>query len=191
MRPALPLLAALAAVLALSAPALPAPPGLTQPSPIGPARLVPDFGAYSDIADPFEKPDPKLRYKVVFDVSQAARTPGAVHQGLERVARMVNLLGRYGVKLQPGDIVVTLHGQAAKTSLTAPAFARRYNGEANPNAELIRQLTLAGVSVRLCGQSMMSAGFVRDELNPDVKVDVAAITTMATLQLRGYAVIAD
>lgn len=154
-------------------------------------RLVPGFGTYSDIVDPFEKPDPTLRYRVVFDVSQAARTPGAVHQGLERVARMVNLLGRHGVKLQPGDIVVTMHGQAAKTALTAAAFARRFDGEVNPNAELIKQLAAAGVSVRLCGQSMNAAGFARDELNPDVKVDVAAITTMATLQLRGYAVIQD
>jgi hypothetical protein len=38
---------------------------------------------------------------------------------------------------------------------------------------------------------MMSGGFAREELNPDVKVDIAAITTMATLQLRGYAVIQD
>jgi intracellular sulfur oxidation DsrE/DsrF family protein len=156
-----------------------------------PARLVPDFGAFTDIADPFEKPDPGMRYKVVFDVSQPARAPGTAHQGLERVARMVNLLGHHGVKLQPGDIVVTMHGQAAKTALTAAAFAKRYNGEANPNAELIKQLTVAGVSVRLCGQSMMALGFARDELNPDVKVDVAAITTMATMQLRGYAVIQD
>lgn len=162
-------------------------PTLAQTQP----RLVPDFGAYKDIADPFQKPDPKLRYKVVFDVSQAARIPGAVHQGLERVARMVNLLGHHGVKMQPGDIVVTIHGQAAKTALTAAAFAKRFNGETNPDAELIKQLTAAGVSVRLCGQSMMSAGFARIELNPDVKVDVAAITTIATLQLRGYAVIQD
>ena len=156
-----------------------------------PQRAVPDFGIYSEVPNPFEKPDPALRYKVVFDVSQAARTPGAVHQGLERVARMVNLLVRHGVKLQPADIVVTMHGPAAKTTLTSAAFAKRFNGEANPNAELIKQLTAAGVSVRLCGQSMVAAGFARDELNPDVKVDVAAITTMATLQLRGYAVIQD
>lgn len=154
-------------------------------------RLVPDFGAYAEVTDPFEQPDPNLRYKVVFSVSQPARTPGAVHQGLERVARMVNLLGRYGVKMQPGDIVVTMHGPAAKSALTAAAFAKRYKGEANPNAELIKELTAAGVSVRLCGQSMMGAGFAREEINPDVKVDVAAITTMATLQLRGYAIITD
>jgi intracellular sulfur oxidation DsrE/DsrF family protein len=154
-------------------------------------RLVPDFGAYAEVTDPFQQPDPTLRYKVLFSVSQPARMPGAVHQGLERVARMVNLLGRYGVTLQPGDIVVTMHGPAAKSALTAAAFAKRYNGEANPSADLIKQLTAAGVSVRLCGQSMMGAGFARDEINPDVKVDVSAITTMATLQLRGYAIITD
>jgi hypothetical protein len=104
---------------------------------------------------------------------------------------MVNLLNRHGVKLFPGDIVVTMHGPAAKTSLTAAAFAKRFNGEANPNAELIKQLTAAGVSVRLCGQSMVAAGFARDEINPDVKIDIAAITTMATYQLRGYAIIQD
>lgn len=187
MRPLAPLLTLALALVAL--PAL-AQSALAQPAPAQ-QRLVPGFGRYSEIADPFEKPDPALRYKVVFDVSQAARTPGEVHQGLERVARMINLLHRHGVKMQPGDIVVTLHGQAAKTALTAPAFAKRYKDEANPSAELITQLTAAGASVRLCGQSMVSAGFARDELNSDVKVDIAAITTMASYQLRGYAVIQD
>jgi intracellular sulfur oxidation DsrE/DsrF family protein len=172
--------------MALAA-ALVAVPALAQTT----LRLVPDFGAYHEVPDPFEKPDPTTRYKVVFDVSQTTRTPGVVHQGLERVARMVNLLNRHGVKLQPGDIIVTMHGPAAKTALTAPAFAKRFKDEANPNAELIKQLTAAGASVRLCGQSMVSAGFARDEINPDVKVDIAAITTMATYQLRGYAIIQD
>jgi intracellular sulfur oxidation DsrE/DsrF family protein len=75
--------------------------------------------------------------------------------------------------------------------LSEAAFATRFSGETNPNAELIRQLTAAGVSVRLCGQSMAANGFAREELNPGVRVDVAAITTIATLQLKGYAVIQD
>jgi intracellular sulfur oxidation DsrE/DsrF family protein len=154
-------------------------------------RPIPDFGASAEVADPFQKPDPTLHYKVVFNVSQPARAAGEVHQGLERVARMVNLLAHYSVKMQPGDIVVTLQGPAAKTVLTPAAFAKRYNGEVNPNANLIQELTAAGVSVRLCGQSMVGLGFSRSELNPDVKVDVSAITTMATLQLRGYAIISD
>ncbi len=156
-----------------------------------PSRPIPNFGVFAEVADPFLKPDPTLRYKVVFSVSQPARTPGSVHQGLERVARMVNLLARYGVKMQPGDIVITLHGPAAKTALTPVAYAKRNKGEPNPDADLIHELSAAGVSVRLCGQSMMGAGFAHEDLNPDVKVDVAAITTMATLQLQGYAIITD
>lgn len=167
--------------------ALAATPALAQIPP----RLVPDYGRYQEVPDPYLKPDPAMRYKVVFDVSQPARTPGSIHQGLERVARMVNLLNRHGVKLQPADIVVTIHGAAVPTTLTPQAFAARFKGAANPDAELIRQLTAAGVSFRLCGQSMVSGGYTKAELNPDVKVDVAAITTMATLQLQGYAVIQD
>lgn len=124
-------------------------------------------------------------------MAQPARKTGEVHQGLERVARMLNLMARQGIDPQPGDIVVTVHGGAAKTTLTEAAFARRFPGEANPNAELIRLLAKAGVSVRLRGQSMMANKFARDELKPDVKVDTAAMTTVATLQLKGYALIPD
>lgn len=154
-------------------------------------RLVPHFGRYREVLDPFEKPDPALRYRVVFDIGQPARTPGQVHQGLERVARMVNLLNRHGVKMMPGDIVVTIHGQPIRTGLTAAAYAKRFEGAANPDEALIHELAAAGVSVRLCGQTMMGAGYTKDEISPDVKIDVAAITTMATLQLRGYAIIQD
>jgi len=153
--------------------------------------LIPGYGKFAEIAEPFEAVDPSLRYKVVFDVSQPARKADEVHQGLERVARMVNLLAHYGAAPQAGDIVVTLHGPAAKYALSQEAFAKRFSGDVNPNAELIRQLTAAGVSVRLCGQSMAANGFARDELNPNVRVDVSAITTLATLQLKGYAIIQD
>lgn len=153
--------------------------------------LIPDYGKFAEIADPFEAVDPSLRYRIVFDVSQPARKADEVHQGLERVARIVNLLGHHGAALKAGDIVVTLHGPAARFALSEAAFVERFSGETNPNAELIRQLAAAGVSVRLCGQSMAANGFAQEELNPDVRVDVSAITTIVTLQLKGYAVIQD
>jgi intracellular sulfur oxidation DsrE/DsrF family protein len=164
-----------------------APPAFAQAS----APLVPDYGKFAEIADPFEAVDPSLRYRIVFDVSQPARKADEVHQGLERVARIVNLLARHGATPQAGDVVVTIHGPAARFTLSEAAFAKRFSGEANPNAELIRQLTAAGVSVRLCGQSWAANEFSREELNPDVRVDVSAIATLATQQLKGYAIIQD
>lgn len=167
--------------LAMTAPALAAPG----------QRLVPDFGAYREIPDAFDKPDPALRYRIVFEVTAAARDAAKPHHGLEKVARMVNLLSVHGVEVQPGDMVVAIHGQASRALLTDAAHRRRHDGAANPNVEIIRQLTAAGVSIRLCGQVMQALGYARDELHPDVKVDVSAITTVATLQMRGYAVMQD
>lgn len=87
--------------------------------------------------------------------------------------------------------MVTLHRAAAKTVLTAEAFAKRHDGEANPNVRLIQKAGQAGASVRLYRQSMMALGYSREELNPDVKVDTSAITTMGTLTMRGYGLIQD
>jgi len=38
---------------------------------------------------------------------------------------------------------------------------------------------------------MVANGFEKEELNSDIKVDVSAITTIGTLQMRGYALIQD
>ena len=169
------------AALAMAGPAL-AVPG---------QRLVPDFGAYRDIPDAFDTPDPALRYKIIFEMTAPARDAAKPHHGLEKVARMVNLLSIHGVDIQPGDMVVAIHGQASRATLTGAAHVKRHDGAANPNVEIIRQLTAAGVSIRLCGQVMQALGYGKDELNPDVKVDVSAITTVATMQMRGYAVMKD
>jgi intracellular sulfur oxidation DsrE/DsrF family protein len=171
----------LVVVAALAAPVL-AVPG---------QRLIPDHGAYRDIADPFEKPDPSLRYKIVFEISDPARDLAKVHHGLERVGRMANLLSVHGVDVQPGDLVVAVHGAAGRALLTDAAHAKRFEGKPNPNIGILSALAKAGISVRICGQSMMAAGYGRDALHPDVKVDVSAITTVATYQMRGYALLQD
>jgi len=169
----------LAGMTATSAMAAPAPP----------PPVISGFGTTAEVVDPYLSPDPKLRYRVVFDISQAPKAADQVHQGLEKVARFVNLLGRYGNRPQAGDLVVVIHGQAAFVTLNAATFGKRFDGATNPNIEIIQKLTDAGVSIRLCGQSMAGLGFKPTELNPNIKVDVAAITTMATLQLQGFALI--
>lgn len=151
--------------------------------------VISGFGATAEVADPYLSPDPKLRYRVVFDISQAPKAADQVDAGLEKVARFVNLLGRYGIRPQAGDLVAVIHGQAAFATLSAAAFGARFNGATNPNIEIIQKLSDAGVSIRLCGQTLAGLGFKPADLNPNVKVDVSAITTMATLQLQGYALI--
>ena len=45
----------------------------------------------------------------------------------------------------------------------------------------------AGVSVRVCGQAVAKWGIARSEILPGVQVDLSAMTTLVTLQLKGYA----
>jgi intracellular sulfur oxidation DsrE/DsrF family protein len=167
-----------------------AAPVLAAPIPV-PNPVITGYGRAAVIADPFQKPDPKLRYRVVFEVKSAADKPEEVNNGLQKVARFVNLLGSFGIRPRPGDLVVTIYGKASSVTLTAAGHAAHENGAANPNIELIQKLTDAGVSIRLCGQSMVGHGYGPAEINPNVKVDTAAITTMATLQLQGYALLPD
>jgi intracellular sulfur oxidation DsrE/DsrF family protein len=61
----------------------------------------------------------------------------------------------------------------------------------NPSADLIAKLVAAGVSVRVCGQALAGAKIARDEVLPGVQVDLSALTTVSTLQLRGYALLVD
>ena len=61
----------------------------------------------------------------------------------------------------------------------------------NPSVDLIAKLKAAGVSVRVCGQALAAAKIARDEVLPDVQVDLSALTTVAALQLRGYALLVD
>ncbi len=164
-------------------------PALAESAP-APAPVISGYGRTADVADPFLHPDPGLRYRVVFEI-RSADAAEAVNRGLEKVARFANLLGSYGIRPQPGDLVAVIYGPASPVTLTAAAFAAHEKGAANPNIEIIQKLTDAGVSIRLCGQSMAGHGYKRDEINPNVKVDTSAITTMATLQLKGYVLLPD
>lgn len=154
-------------------------------------RIIQDHGRFSVIEEAELKPDPNLRYRVIFEVKAAPVKADAPHQGYEKVARMVNLLGTNGVTLHPGDLVVAVHGPAYAALMNDEAYAKRHDGAANPSRELLMELMKAGVELRLCGQSARARNVTRADLLPGVKIDTSAITTMATLQLKGWVMIQD
>ena len=171
--------AAIAVLMAMVVPAAPAA-----------AQVINGYGTVRRMKDAQEPPSPKLRYRVVFDISKAASGPAKVNPGLDRVARFVNLLAREGIRAERGDLVAIIHGPATPTTLNADAYRKR-NGAPNPNTDLIRQLRAAGVSVRVCSQALAGHRIAAADVNEDVQIDVAGVTTLANLQLRGYALIPD
>ena len=163
---------------------------IAMPTAPAAAQVISGYGTVRPMKGAEEPPSPKLRYRVVFDISKAAEQPTKVNPGLDRVARFVNLLARENVRPERGDIVAIIHGAATPSSINADAYRKR-NGALNPNLDLIGRLTAAGVSVRVCSQALAGQRITATDVAKDVQIDVAGVTTLANLQLRGHALIPD
>jgi len=69
--------------------------------------------------------------------------------------------------------------------MTNDAYKERYNRD-NPNIALIHALKQAGVDIRVCGQGLIGRKIDSAQVNPDVQIDLWAMTTLVNLQLKGY-----
>jgi len=154
-----------------------------------PDPLIPGYGAVAPVEHPGERPDPSLDYKVVMNVTKPGE-PGAPPPGLEKAARLANLLAQSAVPASNRHIIVVLSGPATGAVLTEAGMKARGKG-VNPSAQLIGALTAAGVSVRVCGQALAAAKIAQSEVLPGIQVDLSALTTLSTLQLKGYALLPD
>jgi intracellular sulfur oxidation DsrE/DsrF family protein len=163
----------------------------------GPAFAGPEFPAIGNFGgihnwpNAAERPDSNVRYRVLFDITKQASAPDQVSPTLEKVARFLNLLAADDVRPKRGDVVAIVHGSATPVVLNNEAYRKRYEGSANPNLQLIAQLREAGVTVRVCSQALSKHEIQEEEVTDAVQIDVAALTTLANLQLRGYALIPE
>lgn len=152
---------------------------------------IPGYGGIAPIAGYAEQPDPTLRYRVVFAVSGASGDAKDTNGALERVARYLNILAAGGVHPQKGDIVAIVFGPATAIVAKDEIYAAKAGAPKNPNLALIAALQSAGVTVAVCGQALAGHKMAPSDLAPGVRVDASAITTITTLQLRGYAYLPD
>jgi intracellular sulfur oxidation DsrE/DsrF family protein len=159
----------------------------------GPARadsaalLVPGYEAARDLPGAHELPDPKTDYKVVFADGQDAKNPGDVNPMLPTIATYVNTLGKHGVPAEHRHIVIMFHQRTPDIDIVMSndAYKERYNRD-NPNIAIIHALKQAGVDIRVCGQGLIGRKIDAKQVNPDVQIDLWAMTTLVNLQLKGY-----
>lgn len=151
---------------------------------------VPGYGAIVPVPDGAMRADRKLDYRVAFSVTKAALESDQVNPSLEKIARYVNLLRSEGVPHQRVSIVVAVHGSATGSLLTNEAYGRKYGGP-NPNVALISSLRATGVSVHVCGQALAGQKIERSSILPGVLVDLSALVTLTTLELKGWAIVTD
>jgi intracellular sulfur oxidation DsrE/DsrF family protein len=160
-----------------------APAKAASPKPL----LVPGYEAAQDLPGARELPDPKTDYKVVFADGQDAKNPTDINPMLPTIATYVNTLGKYGVPADHRHMVIMFHQRTPDIDIvmTNDAYKERYNRD-NPNIAIIHALKQAGVDIRVCGQGLIARKIEANQVNPDVQIDLWAMTTLVNLQLKGY-----
>jgi intracellular sulfur oxidation DsrE/DsrF family protein len=147
---------------------------------------LPDGPVATDIPGAKERPDPKTVYKVVFDIAKAAPRTDEVNPGLTGVVRYLNTLAANGVPADHRKIAVVFHQEGTDIVMNNEAFKARYFGQDNPNIALIHEMKKAGVDFRVCGQAVLARKIDPKDINPDIELDLWALTTIVNLQTRGY-----
>ncbi|HYM23768.1 MAG TPA: DsrE family protein [Vicinamibacterales bacterium] len=160
----------------------------------GPARaasnpplLVPGYEAARDLPGAKEFPDPRIDYKVVFADGQEAKNQTDINPMLPTIATYVNTLGKFGVPADHRHLVIMFHQRNPDLDIvmTNEAYRERYNRD-NPNIAIIHALKQAGVDIRVCGQGLLARKIDSKQVNPDVQIDLWAMTTLVNLQLKGF-----
>lgn len=147
---------------------------------------VPGAPVAKDVPGAKELPDPNRMYKVVFDIGKAAPKPNEVSPGLITIANYVNTLAKWGVPADHRKITVMLHQGGGDMIFTNEAYRSRTEGLDNPNIEMIKKLTAAGVTFRVCGQGVTAKKIDRKDILPEIAIDLWAMVSLVNLQLDGY-----
>jgi intracellular sulfur oxidation DsrE/DsrF family protein len=150
------------------------------------ALPIPTVDAATDFPNEHEMPDPSLTYKIVFDIGKGAAKVDDVNQGLTVISRYFNTLAKGGVPADHRKFVVVFHQEGTEIALNNAAFKAVKDGHDNPNIALIHSMKQAGIDFRVCGQGVLGRKIEMTTINPEIQIDQWAMTTITTLQLRGY-----
>jgi intracellular sulfur oxidation DsrE/DsrF family protein len=146
---------------------------------------VPGVEAARDVPGAHELPDPAITYKVLFDLA-APMKPAEQYAGLQSVARYVNTLAKAGVPADHRKIAIVFHQGSTDIVMNNEAFKSRYEGQDNPNIAMIRALRNAGVDLHVCGQAVLARKIDPKTIQPEIQLDLWALTTIINLEHRGY-----
>jgi intracellular sulfur oxidation DsrE/DsrF family protein len=149
---------------------------------------VPGYPVARDVPGAHELPDPTMDYKIAWGIGQGAEDPTTeVNPSLPVIARYVNTLAKWGVPESKRHIIVMFHQRSPDFDivLSNEAFRAKY-GKDNPNIPLMSALKDAGVEFRACGQAVVGRKIEMSDVNPDIQVDLWAMTSFMNLQMKGF-----
>ncbi|WP_426689806.1 DsrE family protein [Rhodanobacter ginsengiterrae] len=147
--------------------------------------VIPKFGGVHPRPDVEVQPDPNVDYKIFVDVLSTQGDKGKPYGSLERLARLVNLLGYAKVPAEHVHIVALLDRGAGAAGMTQAA-SRKYLKHDNPNLEILHALKKAGVKLEVCSQAMAEHHMQDSDVDPAITITLSALTDPVVYGQQGY-----
>lgn len=147
--------------------------------------VIPKFGAVHPRPDAAVQPDPSVDYKIFVDVASGDDNHTHALASLERLARLVNLMGFAKVPPSQVHIVALLDEKVGIAAFSNAVYRQKYHTD-NPNLPILRALKKAGVDLLLCSQALAGQGLPDSAVDPSVTVTLSALTDPVVYGQRGY-----
>ena len=148
-------------------------------------KVIKDYGETFQVNDPDIKTDTSSEFKLILDISQSSQDKSVINKNIVTAARFLNMHANEGVAPNKLKVAMTVHAGAWQDILTHKAYKKRFGVE-NPNLELIDKLANAGADIILCGQTASFRNIPKEDINPNVKLALSAMTALIQYQNNGY-----
>lgn len=135
-----------------------------------------------------EKPDPAMKYKLLFNMAIWSRDSVSlrhINEGLAEIGRIINLHIASGVPKENLDLAIVIHGSALNVYLKNEAYQKKFKTD-NPNLDILKQFANINTKLLACGQAELFTNIPAENLIPEVKTAFSANVVLSTYQLKGY-----
>lgn len=151
--------------------------------------VIKKYGPVHPLPNAAVQPNKALHYKILFDITKAAKKDNQVNPALDHLARLINVYASAGVMPNQMKLVAVIHGPATPVVLNNAEYKAKF-GIDNPNMDLLNQLKKNGVVLYVCGQALADMSYEHKWVNNDITIALSALTVVPTYQLEGYALMA-
>jgi intracellular sulfur oxidation DsrE/DsrF family protein len=150
--------------------------------------VIKSFGTVYQLPNAAHKPDPKLIYNILIELTENAAKPDSLNEYLEAIATLINLHAAEGVPKENIHVAVVLRKSATYAVFGNELFREKFKTN-NPNLQLLKELHEAGTQFFVCGQTLHKRNIDEKKLVPEALVASSGLTAITSFQLKGYTMI--
>jgi intracellular sulfur oxidation DsrE/DsrF family protein len=149
--------------------------------------LIPQADGYAFIPTAAVQPSKTHIYKVAWDGTKSAKSPGQLLPVLNNAGSELNAFAVSKIPISHAKFIIAFHGDAVNGILKNDIYKQKF-GVDNPNIEVLKEMKKAGVKLFVCGQYLLGEKIDFKNITEEVSIASDALIVLMTYQNLGYAI---